>query len=159
MWFRCEHFENKPGAMQSCRQSVNQQENIFCWNIRCYRNVGNENSATNRFLQVLVTSSNDRKRRNKKWTHSNNRVDTKTRQQEETNIEPQLNHRPPTEQEKPNSQQRLAHFDLGFRTSGEVLSLPQATCSLESRRLSSEGSRLHGLIAGGGRRRKQRDLP
>ena len=28
--------------MQSCRQSVNQQENIVCWKIRCCRKVGNE---------------------------------------------------------------------------------------------------------------------
>ena len=36
-----------------------------------------------------------------------------TRQQEETHIEPQVNHRPPTEQEEPNSQPRRPDFGLG----------------------------------------------
>ena len=36
-----------------------------------------------------------------------------TRQHEETNIEPQLNHRPPTEHEEQNSQPRLADIGLG----------------------------------------------
>ncbi len=36
-----------------------------------------------------------------------------TRQHEETNVEPQLNHRPPTEHDEPNSQPRLADFGLG----------------------------------------------
>ena len=35
------------------------------------------------------------------------------RQQEETNIEPQVNHRPPTEHEEPNSQPRLVDIGLG----------------------------------------------
>ena len=36
-----------------------------------------------------------------------------TRQQEETHVEPQLNHIPQTEHEEPNSQPILAYFGLG----------------------------------------------
>ena len=50
-----------------------------------------------------------------------------TRQQEETNIEPQLKYRTPTEQEELNSQQDWHILGLAFRTPGDVLSLPQET--------------------------------
>ncbi len=36
-----------------------------------------------------------------------------TRQQEETNVEVQLNHKPPTQREEPNSQPRMTDFGLG----------------------------------------------
>ena len=69
-----------------------------------------------------------------------------TRQQEETNVEPQLNHRQPTEQEE---QPRLAYFGLGFpQTRRGPFVSPRD--SLKNLSLSSEASRLHGLIAGGG---------
>ena len=72
-----------------------------------------------------------------------------TKQLEETNSEPQLNHRTPMEQEEPNYQPRLAHFGLGFpHTRRGHLASPRD--SLGSRSLSSEASRLHDLISGCG---------
>ena len=68
-----------------------------------------------------------------------------TRQQEETNVEVQLNHKPPTEREEPNSQPRMTDFGMGFilHTSRSNFGSPRD--SLESRSLSSETSVLHGL--------------
>ena len=66
-----------------------------------------------------------------------------------TRIHSQLNHRPPTEQEESISQPRQAHFGFGFpHTRRDPFASPRD--SLESRSLSSEASRLHGLISGGG---------
>ena len=132
--------------MQCCRQSVNQQENIVCWKIPCCRKVGKENSAMNWFLRVLLTFTNAKEETSDGLSATTEQIPT-TRQQEETNIEPRLNHRPPAEQEEPNSQQRLAHFGLGFPhiRRGPFASLSD---SLESRSLSSEASRLHVSLAG-----------
>ena len=60
-----------------------------------------------------------------------------TRQQEETNVEVQLNHKPPTEHEEPNSQPRMTDFGMEFilHTSRSNFSSPRD--SLESRSLSS----------------------
>ena len=72
-----------------------------------------------------------------------------TRQQEETNIEPQLNHTTPMEQEEPHYQPRLAHFGIGFPHTRRG-SFASPGDSFGSRSLSSEPTRLHGLICGGG---------
>ena len=42
-----------------------------------------------------------------------------TRHQEETNVEVQLNHKPPTEHEEPNSQPRMTYVGLGVSSADQ----------------------------------------
>ena len=136
MWFRCGHFDNRPGASF--------KPNVV---------VAIDSSSTSRKISfagsAAVAGKSEKKTRRRMYSFrfflpppmtvkeetsdglraTPDQAPT-MRQREETNIEPQLNHRPPTEQEEPNSQLRLDILGLGIRTPGEeeeVLSLFQET--------------------------------
>ena len=99
--------------MQSCRQSVNQQENIVCWKFRCCRKVGKEKRRIDSFRFSIHPPMIVKEVTGDRLTETTEQTPT-TIQQKETNIEPQLSRRPPTGLEGRNSQPRLADFGPGF---------------------------------------------
>ena len=134
--------------MQCCRQSVNQQENIVCWKIRCCRKVGKENSAMNRFLRVLLTFTNVKEETSDGLSEQPSRCRQPDNRKKQI-LSPDLttDHRRSRKNQTPNQDWHI--LGMGFLTPGEVLSLPLSD-SLESRSLSSEDSGLHGSTAAGG---------
>ena len=161
MWSRYGNFDNRPGAvfepnhfvaMKQCspvNSPTNSRKGSFAGSPAV---VGKSKKKTQRridsFRFFIPRPMTVKEETGDGRTETTEQTPT-TRQQEETHSEPQLNHRPPTEHEEPNSQPRLADFGLGFlHTSRGPFVSPGD--NLESRSLSSEASRLHGLIAGGG---------
>ena len=112
--------------MQSCRQSVTSRKISFAGRLAV------AGKSERKLSDELIPSGS-------RYLHQC--YTPKTRQQEETNVEPQLNHRPPTEQEEPKSQPRLADFGLGF---------PHTKRQFGKSKIVFSSFRLNGLIAGGG---------
>ena len=133
MWFRFANFDNRPGAsfesnhavaMKQCSHvdSPSTSRKIsFAWRSAfAGKSEKNTQRRIDSFRFTLPPPMTVKEDTSDGLTATTEKTPT-TRQQDETHVEPQLNHRPPTEH------QDWHILGLGFRTTGEVLSLPQET--------------------------------
>ena len=100
-------------AMQSCRQPVTSSLISFVGSPAI---AGESKEKTHRRIdsfRFFIPPSMTVKEETSDGLTATTEQTSITRQHEETNVEPQLNHRPPTEHDEPNSQPWLADFELG----------------------------------------------
>ena len=162
MWFRYGHFENRPGDIFDPNHLMGMEE---CSHV--------DSPSTSRKISFAVSSAvagmSEKKTQRRidslrffkppqappmtvkeetgdGLTETTEETPT-TRQQKETNIEPQLSRRPPTGLEERNSHRQILGLGFLHTNRGPFVSPGD---SLESRSQSSEASRLQGTIAGGG---------